>query len=647
MNMTTFLPAPPRLSTKIVSAFMGFLVLALCAIGATLYLSWQLEGGSAAINEAGSIRMRSYRLALLAAQSAQPVRLEGGVSGAREAATRELRAIDAAFALLRQGDPQRPLLLPRTSAIQDSFQSVAARWKDALRPQTLALLERARAPDSTHQVLVDRFVDEVNQLVHAIERDSEQRAFWLRSSQLALVALALAGTVSIIYMMFLMIVRPVNLLSEGMRRMTERDFGVRLAVESRDEFGELAAGFNQMADRLQELYGGLETLVQKKTAELEDQNRELALLYDCAAFLQGSQPLEGTCDGFLLRIRQYFGAEGGSVRVLDSRRGNLHMVSHHGISEELVAAEHCLKVGECLCGEAAAKRVVVVHDLRKRDDAHTLQCQREGFATVSVFHIHVHQQHLGFFNLHFRNPKKFGKREEAILETLGQLLGTAIENLRLGNREREMAVSEERNLVAQGLHDSIAQGLNFLNLQVQMLDDSVKGHRIAEAEEIIPQLRAGVQESYQDVRELLTNFRSRLGEGDLLRSLETTVRKFSSQTGIAAEFSGDVDGAPIPPEQQLQVLFIVQEALSNVRKHASASRVRVSLADSRDFALTIADNGIGFDAETLLRKGEGHVGMNIMRERAQRINATLEVASVPGQGTTVVLKLPLALRRAA
>ena len=497
------------------------------------------------------------------------------------------------------------------------------------------------------QQQTDLFVTEVQVLVQRIERDSEQRMFWLRSSQLVLLALAFAGTVSLIYLMFIFIIGPVTLLQEGIGRMKEMDFSVRLVGEGSDEFGQLAQGFNQMADRLQALYGNLGTLVATKTAALEDQNRELALLYDCSAFLQRPQPLEALCEGFLQRISSYFSADGGSVRSLDAARDNLHMVAHHGISETLLEAERCLKVGDCLCGAAIAQKITVVHDLRQMDRAHQMQCHREGFVTVSIFHIHAFAQHLGFFNLHFRTAKTFSKREEALLETLGQLLGIAIENLRLAAREREMAISEERNLVAQGLHDSIAQGLNYLNLQVQMLDDSLQDGRYAEVTDIVPALRAGVQESYEDVRELLHNYRSRLVEGDLLDSIESTLEKFRRQTGIAAVLVADVDGAPFGREQQLQVLFIVQEALSNVRKHAVASRVEVELKDVQDFVLTIMDNGVGFDSAMLERTGEDHVGIHIMRERAGRLAATLDVTTAPGAGTTVTLQLLRDQRRAA
>lgn len=647
MPFHTLLPAQRRLSTKIAGALIGFLVLALMAIGMTLVLSWQLEGSSAAINETGSLRMHSYRLAMLLSRKIS----DPDHPGMSAAVQDELSAIASTFALIKNGDPQRPLVLPPADEIYSSFDSVSHHWQETMYPLAASILatqgNEQMAAWQRFQSLIDGFVGEADQLVRLIERDSELRTFWLRSSQLALVALALGGTIALIYLMFSLIVEPVMRLREGMRRMAERDFNVRLAVESQDEFGQLTQGFNQMADRLQALYDSLEDRVKSKTATLADQNRELALLYDSAAFLQLPQKLELMCEGFLQRIREYFGADGGSVRILDQHNSNVHIVVHQGVSEELIESERCLKMGDCLCGEAAIKKIAVVHDLRNMPDAHKLQCHREGFSTVSIFHIHALQQHLGFFNLHFRAPKTFTEHEQELLETLGQLLGIAIENLRLATREREMAISEERNLVAQGLHDSIAQGLTFMNIQVQMLDDSLRSGKLEEAAEIVPALRAGVQESYEDVRELLQNFRSRLAEDDLIGALKSTVEKFERQTGIQAQLFADGSGPPFPREHQLQVLFIVQEALSNIRKHAHATKVEVRINDNQDFFLTIHDNGVGFDFGTVMQKGESHVGLNIMRERAQRIHAQLNVDSKIGAGTTVNLQLLQIHRRAA
>lgn len=647
MVIDTLLPARQRLSTKIAGAMIGFLLLALVAIGATLLLSWQLEGSSAAINEAGSLRMHGYRLAMLLSHAVDgPAR-----DTARNNTVAELAVINGKFARLRQGDPRRPLLLPPSAQVRADFDRVEMHWATRMEPLAASVLREQGADRlaswQRFQSQVDGFVGEVDRLVQRIEHDSEMRMFWLRSSQLALVAMALLGTIALIYLMFLFIVVPVTRLREGIERMTKRDFGVRLTVATNDEFGDLAQGFNKMADRLEGLYSHLEERVKSKTAALAEQNRELALLYDTAAFLQRPNAIEAMCDGFLTRIGDYFGAHGGSVRTVDDRQGNLHMVVHHGLSSALAEQEQCVKVGDCLCGEAVERKIAVVHDLRKMDGANRLQCHREGFATVSIFHIFSHQQHLGFFNLHFREPKTFSAGDEALLATLGQLLGVAIENLRLATREREMAISEERNLVAQGLHDSIAQGLTFLNIQVQLLEDSLRLGKAEEAADIVPSLRAGVQESYEDVRELLLNFRSSLVENDLAGALKGTVEKFRRQTGIATELVVDGNGAPFPREDQLQILFIVQEALSNVRKHAMATKVTIRVDNRQDFRLTIEDDGVGFDAHTLLAKADSHVGMNIMRERAQRIEASLSVTSQGGNGTTVSLLLPYEQRHAA
>lgn len=647
MTLDNIMPTWQRLSTKIVGVLLGFLCLALLAIGTTLMLSWQLEGSAAAINETGTLRMHSYRLGMLLSRLVY----EPENAQARAATEKELRTIEETFDRLYRGDPQRPLFLPPTEQIQHQFEQVSGRWLKTMQPMALDVIDRQgvarKAAWLFYEKEVDGFVHEVDDLVQSIERDSEFRTFWLRASQLALMAMALGGTVAIIYLMFLLIIEPVERLRGGIRSMTEKNFSARLPVESNDEFGQLTRGFNDMADRLQALYNSLEERVQLKTAALASQNMELALLYDSAAFLQRPQPVQGICEGFLQRITEYFKADGGSVRILNERQGNLHMVVHSGISGEMAELEQCMKVGDCLCGEAVEKKISIVHDLRGGFPGQDLKCRHEGFATVSVFHIFAHDQHLGFFNLHFREPKLIGDREQALLETLGQLLGIAIENMRLVSREREMAISEERNLVAQGLHDSIAQGLTFMNIQLQMLDDSLRYGKLDEAAEIVPALRSGVQESYEDVRELLLNFRSRLAEDDLVGALKTTIEKFRRQTGIEADLKIEGEGPPFSREQQLQVLFIVQEALSNIRKHAMASKVEIELNDRHDFVLSIKDDGVGFDAATLLRKGESHVGINIMRERAQRIQAALDIESGLGKGTTVSLRLPQEQRRAA
>lgn len=199
-------PAWRKLSTKIVGSLLGFLIVALTVIGATLYLSWQLEGSAAAINVTGSLRMTSFRLSLGIAGMAEPERREAAAADAR----RQLGVLDDTLAQLRHGDPQRPLFLPPAPAIRQAFERVTEHWATRLRPEALALLaqpgiERERA--WAFQRDAEVFVTDVARLVQQIERDSETRTFWLRGSQLLLLAFATAGTVSIIYLLFNLIDR--------------------------------------------------------------------------------------------------------------------------------------------------------------------------------------------------------------------------------------------------------------------------------------------------------------------------------------------------------------------------------------------------------------------------------------------------------
>jgi two-component system nitrate/nitrite sensor histidine kinase NarX len=202
----------------------------------------------------------------------------------------------------------------------------------------------------------------------------------------------------------------------------------------------------------------------------------------------------------------------------------------------------------------------------------------------------------------------------------------------------EAAVAQERNLLARELHDSIAQSLAFLKIQVQLMRDALAaGDREAMAR-VLEEIDAGVRESYGDVRELLLHFSTRTNTEDIETALLTTLHKFELQSGLKAHLQVQGHGLPLAPDLQIQVLHIVQEALSNVRKHARASQVWVDVQQQPEWRFEVRDDGSGFDSDAGI--DDSHVGLRIMSERAERIGARLDVISTPGAGTSVVLTLP-------
>lgn len=622
-----------RLGVRLVSVALTTLVFGLTMVMVTLWLSWALEGAAAAINDTGSLRMQSVRVGLLMTE--KPLSQKEIVDRAS--------MFNSTLLALREGDPQRPMRLPKTDAVQEQFERVRYMWIEQLQP---ALIRVESSDGQDHKAIrsylddLPEFVKQSDALVSLIEAQNARDTALLRGSQMSVIVLMIAGCVGIIYLLYGWVIRPVESLRLGISQMTARNFTYRVPVEGGDELGELARGFNDMASQLNHLYKDLEHRVEEKTMQLELQNREISTLYEFSAYLSQAGDLEARCQGFLARLVEYFEADGGTVRILDPRQKDLHLTVHQGLSLEFVKQEQCLHAGDCLCGEASEKGVMVLHDFRNLPREFSLRCREEGFTAIAIAQIIHAGKQLGSYTLHFQKPREFSSDDRRLFNTLGQHLGVAIENQRLLARTRELAIAEERNLMAQGLHDSIAQGLNFLKLQVQMLEDSLARGKNEEVGEVIKLIERGVRESYDDVRELLTNFRIKLDEGDIVQALRASAERFKKQTGMAVSVNVIRQGQPLPPEHQLQVLFIVQEALSNIRKHANARHVLITLNDDGDFALTIADDGQGFNVVASDDQQEQHIGLKIMKERAAQLRARLSVVSAPQSGTQIHLSLP-------
>lgn len=638
------LAASKRLSTKIIGILVVFFLFAITAIGLTLVVSWQLEGGAAAINDAGSQRMRSYQIGQMLALGAQhPAYVE--------ALSLELQAALAKFEVvqgeLETGNPDRPLSPPRGKEAEQRVKKLTEQWRQRIRPLVVQYLEPKYL--SKRQVLaleyehrVNQFVSGINDYVFLLERNYAYNTNLLRSLQVVLAVLAFVGTLILIRFFFVLVIRPVDHLHQGIVRMAEGDLAARLPIETEDEFGTLARGFNDMAVNLQTVYATLEDRVEAKTRSLAEKNRELETLYAITAFLSEPSNALDMCNGFMERIKAAIGADAASVRLHSTDKTELLLLTHSGLSDEFVAAESVINCGECVCGEALTRAVPIAVDTRQPPPGMSLRnCVREGFHTVTAIAVTHNRTNLGAFNLYFTQRREFSDQDMLLLETLGQHLGIALETLRLQSREKELAISEERNLLAQELHDSIAQGLAYLNIQAQLLEQALDKNDIQDARKTTLSMRAGIQESYDDVRELLVHFRTRMDQSDLDTAILIALERFEQQTGIKTEFDRSGYAIALSPEDNIQVLHIVQEALSNIRKHADATMASVTIERNRNsLTVIIADDGKGFQMQG---KGEScdtrHVGLLIMKERAERVGATCTIQSSPGSGTKVSLVL--------
>ncbi len=611
------------LGAKLALVATPFLLLALLSIAMTLWVSWQLEGGAAAVNEAGRMRMQAYRMSL-AIGTAETERLPKLVA-----------AFGSSLDLLRQGNPERPLFVPWDDNVRQRFDTVEADWTDYHQRWVVA------PTGSTAQLHIDTgsFVDHIDALVGAIETHMSRWTAMLHLAQLAMMAFAVVGAAVLVYTGYLFVLEPVGLLKQAIQRMQDGDFSARVERVSSDEFGTLAEGFNGMAEHVQSMYRHLEARVAEKTSELQDKRERLEALYDVTALVANATNLQDLAQGFVRRVRSVARADAIALRWSDESNQRYLMLASDGLPAAMVEAEHCVHAGECHCGSALAQSGMRVIPIRSLQPQRMQHCAMAGFETVASIPIRLHEQLMGEVDLFFHAQRDVAPAERSLLEALTAHLAAAMENLRLNALEKEAAVSQERSFLARELHDSIAQSLAFLKIQVQLMGDALDSGNPTEARQVLAEIDTGVRESYADVRELLVHFRTRANSEDIEPALKTTLRKFEQQSGLPTTLTLQGNSMPLAPDLQLQVLHIVQEALSNVRKHAGASRVWMDVQQQPHWRFEIRDNGSGF-AEDAQGDAELHVGLRIMHERAERIDATLEVISSLGRGTSVILSLP-------
>ena len=222
---------------------------------------------------------------------------------------------------------------------------------------------------------------------------------------------------------------------------------------------------------------------------------------------------------------------------------------------------------------------------------------------------------------------------EAITKHIAIAIGTAY---RTGSARR-LALYEERSVIARELHDSLAQALSYLKIQVSRLEKNLQQ---ADNEEtthsIVKEIRNGLNDAYQQLRGLLTTFRIGLDGQSLNQQLQETVREFRERANIDIQLDNQLHEQQLTANEDVHVLHIIREALSNIIRHSGCDTALISLrgnhAPGSVIRLTIEDNGCGLSSST---ERLNHYGMRIMEERARSLNSTLTVQNTDRNGTSI------------
>ena len=243
----------------------------------------------------------------------------------------------------------------------------------------------------------------------------------------------------------------------------------------------------------------------------------------------------------------------------------------------------------------------------------------------------------------YRDFYDFRPEQVELAAGIANSVALAIENARLYERTRELAVMEERNRLAREIHDTIAQGLTGVVLQLEAADH-LMGSNLERAQMRVQKATALARSSLQEARRSVWNLRpSPLESRTLVEAIRQEVDSLSEEPGLQGTVEVAQEFGRLPAEMENGLFRIVQEALNNVRKHSQASQVLVGMVrEDSNIRLEVRDNGVGFDPDApRADKQGGGFGLMGLRERARLLGGTLRVESSPGQGTLVEVRVPL------
>ena len=363
--------------------------------------------------------------------------------------------------------------------------------------------------------------------------------------------------------------------------------------------------------------------------------------------------LEAVLERFLGAIVALAGAQAGAVRVVTDDGKQMRLVAQLGLSEQVVSAERLVERSCGMCGVASHSDTLVwMEDLapcaRHSDQTYfQTQCQR-----ILVISLPYGAEVLGIFNLFFEQSVELNAQTETMLRLIGQLLGQALHNARAERDRLRMTVTKERQEMVGEVHDVIAQTLAYIRLRLPLLNDAMLAHDDQRSIKYFTDVKNAVTEVHHNLREVMVHFRSRMDPLGLLHALQTIKANFFERHGIVLEVKIAVKKLGLSDEQEVQVFYIVQECLANTAKHSMARHVVVAIDRSPDaLEFLVEDDGLGMAAPSVATivtmakemTKSSHFGLEIMRTRAHRIGASLDIGSNDGGGTRVRLSIPNAV----
>ena len=654
-------------------AWGAILIIATLAVMSTLgsgALAWVARSDAEAINVAGSVRMATYRLNFQIATDFSDDHpfspsLHVGQNSVGDK-TNEQSAKQDKLDFANKTTAEKIDILSRdmenrleelqvyqlTSAnrhvrINEQLKEIKEQWYQDLKPALLAQDKQGFYSVSS------RYIEDVNDFVGELQYRNEQRQTWQQNLQI--LSLLLIAIIVLIGMRHLQksVLLPIQQLIKANNQFKRGQTQTRVSIKGYREFEVLGSSFNDMAGTIETYQRSLESEVQIKTQHLVKANQVLSLFYDFSKSLTTSQVSLYQLDDLIADFSKALPHLEFTLCIQNKYITNKNAIVLHGEKMK----ELCKKLSCESCGiknGEHTKSYPIVHqqetfgELRVRPKS-TLVMNRS-FVTDGDDNADNHsnitpEQRIQMTEAGSIFPfvsAELDAQNDELIVALTNLISTALSLRKQRQQEHQLILFEERSTIARELHDSLAQSLSYLKIQVSVLERHLKnvGSEPVQAPvyQNIEQIKIGLGSAYQQLRDLLVTFRLTIDNDNFDEALRDAASEFASKGDFNMTVHNRIMTLNLSATEQIDLIQIAREALSNISRHAKAKNVEIQLAyedGDKYIVMSIIDDGVGMSGSVDQTQ---HHGLIIMKERAHNIGGELIVTDNQPQGTIVTVR---------
>ena len=635
-------------------------------------LAWVAKSDAEAINTAGSIRMATYRINFQIATDFSDdhpfspslnIR-QNDVSDTENKQSAKQDKLDFA----NKTNPEKIDILSRdmenrleelqvyqlTSAnrhvrINEQLNEIKEQWYQDLKPALLAQDKQGFYSVSS------RYIEDVNHFVGELQYRNEQRQTWQQNLQiLSLILIVIMVFIGMRRMQKLVLL-PIKQLITANNEFKRGKSQTRVSIKGYREFEVLGNSFNDMASTIETYQRSLESEVQIKTQHLVKANQVLSLFYDFSKSLTTSQVSLYRLDALIADFSKTLPHLEFTLCIQNKYITNKNSIVLHGDQMK----ELCKKLSCDSCitknGEYT-KTYPIVHqqeafgELRVRPKS-ALVMNRSFIADDGINDNNetgnditpeqrIRMTEAGSI-FPFSSPELDAQNNELIV-SLTNLISTALSLRKQRQQEHQLILFEERSTIARELHDSLAQSLSYLKIQVSVLERHLK-NQMSEPEapaiyQNIEQIKVGLGSAYRQLRDLLVTFRLTIDNDNFDEALHEAASEFALKGGFIIKVNNDIMTLNLSAHEQIDLIQIAREALSNISRHAQAQNVEIHLQyeeGDKHILMRIIDDGVGMSGSVDQTQ---HHGLMIMKERAHNIGGELIVTDNKPRGTIVTVR---------